>query len=228
MNEFEKLRDMLQIAHSKLFYVYGYFVIQESLQKLRAPNIIGKDKAKKNTKIMNNYNNFFVPVENSLRITYLIELTKFFDFDKDAVSISKIINYARSNMNKLTVREFEYYNKNRKYLSELIKDYDGITNDFLKDCERRLLEKGVDIQNKCIVSDSCIYRLNRLRNQSLAHEQFVKDLDKISVKEIKELFEMVAEIINGISKLLNHEETWHDHESDIIKDEVELLIEKLE
>lgn len=227
MREFERAIKLLKRLHDRLYNAYASFYIWEAFQKLMAPNVLGEDDAQENVKVINSYKEFFSPTIYAHNKTFIIELAKFFDTDKSALSVSKIINCVESSQKKFTVEEFKEYNNGRKYLNNLVKSYQGVTNAHLDKCKNRLYKEGLDIRHQKIIKDSKIWKLRKLRDQWIAHDQINKNDNNITNTEIKKLFQIAGETINEISSNLNHETTWHTHEKDYIKSVVKSIIDKL-
>jgi len=175
MSEFKKAIELLVRLHNRLFNAYLNFYIWEAFQELMTPNVVGKDEAKKNVKAINNYREFFIPTISAHNKIFIMELAKFFDIDKPTLSISKIINYLGSNQKKITVEEFKKYNRKRECLSNLVKSYQGITNNCLNECKEKLHKEGLNVEDGKIIKNSKIWKLKQLRDQWIAHDQINKN-----------------------------------------------------
>ncbi|MBU1089517.1 hypothetical protein KKF38_01855 [Patescibacteria group bacterium] len=227
-NEFSKLQEFLERLRNRLFLAYSHFQIWEALREMRAPNKIKKKQAEKNVKTMNRFNSFFGPTAESHRRIFAIELFKFFDFDERALSIIEIKKFARINLEKLTVKEFKEFNSEREHLGNLVKNYEGIQNKDLRECERLLLKNGLNIKEKRIEKESSIWRLKKFRNQDLAHDQIKKEKIPLSVCEIETLFHLVEKILNLLSHKLNHDLMCRIKTNDNVKRHTKCVVEYLQ
>src|SRR3989344_2248111 len=84
---------------SRYLHTLAAFRIYERFRKLTAPNIVGKRKAEVNAKLFSNHVYFFVPLKESSRIYFFIELAKFFDKNrrKQSLTISYLLDFADNN-----------------------------------------------------------------------------------------------------------------------------------
>ena len=176
--EFTKLHSLLKRAHHALYNAYSHFLVWDSMKRLMAGNIVGNDEASKNVETINDFKNFFLPSLEANRKVFAIELARIFDLDKRALSLQKIINYTRSNKKKLKVDDFKEFNIGRNSLDSLITGYNGITEDLLKQCEKKLLE----------INDK-VKKLKKFRNTRLAHDQIAATDTVLSVEEAEDLLD---------------------------------------
>jgi hypothetical protein len=224
-SEFSELHGFLERSHDRLFLAYSHFQIWEVFQEMRAPNKVKKKQAGKNLKTMNRFNSFFGLTIEAHRRIFALELAKFFDPNKDSLSIVKIINFARINRRKLTVKEFKKFDPERPHLENLAKKYEGIQNKDLEECERLLSDNGLDLKPK---KQSLIWKLKKFRDQSLAHDQVKKEKIPISVREIETLFRLTEKILNLFSYKLNHNSVWHFTANDSVKRHTKLVVKHLQ
>ncbi|MFW6026378.1 MAG: hypothetical protein ACOCRX_08545 [Candidatus Woesearchaeota archaeon] len=217
--EFEKLMKYIKKMHDRYTFAIYSFYAWESLQELKAPNVVGQDKAEENLDIIKKYNSFFASAEESLRIHFFLELAKIFDNSNQSLHVDKIINITESNINNLTVEEFKEYNKNqdRAFAKELVEKYKRIEYSDIKDLR--------EIRNKH--SDS-IEKLKIYRNKWLAHDDIKKpEPPGINPAEIKSLFKIILKILNLISGKLNNEKWMYNHVEDGVKDDTYSIVDNL-
>jgi len=186
------------------------------MKRLMAGNVSGETEASKNVETINKFKNFFLPSLEANRKVFAIELAKAFDSDKKSLSLRKIINYARSNRKKLTGEDFKEFNQGRELVDSLVEGYVGITEDLLKQCEKKLI--GID---------AVIKRLKKFRNTKLAHDQIAETDTILTVEEAEMLFERSGEILNLLSSALNHESWAHLHEKDWTQHHTKSVIDYL-
>lgn len=207
----QKSVENLNELHLKLFETYNHFKIWETFQELKAVNIVGKEIAEENVKIMNQHNAFFILTIKAHQEIFIINLFKFFDTDTDSLSIIKIVNFISSNI---------------KYIEEISKID-------IENYKKLLLNYGLDFSkpsNEMIVKESDIWNLKKYRN-SLSHNIIKKDS---KIKEEKELhfslnFENLFRVCRGILELsgnLGHH--WANYENDEkVKDNTKNIINYL-
>jgi len=217
--EFKALMEYAKAMHRRYFHALSAFYAYEALCELAAPNVVGESEAHKNVKVMGSFKNFFLPAKEALRIYFFLELAKMFDSSKQALHINKILNFTESNLKNLTVEAFKEYNQNqeRTFLEELAKEYKGMAYADLVTI-REMLDKYKTILEK----------LDTYRNKWLAHDDIKKpELPAISGKEIKDLFEVLAKMLNSVTGQLNSESWMYSHVEDEVKHHTKLVIDHL-
>jgi len=227
---FEKLKDELIKLHFRLFKGYLHFQVWNAIKNQMAPNLVGEEKANQNVKTINRYKGFFSPTIEAHKKIFALELAKFYDLDKQSLSIVKIINFARSNIKKLTVTEFEDFNKGRPLLDSLIENYSGVSEELLKECENILLQNGLELKSgkSVFILDSPIEKLKYIRDKYISHNQ-IKVLEKtMSIEEFENLFQVTSELLNKIYYALNHSTFAHFIPSKPANVDTEKLLEKLQ
>lgn len=189
MNNSEYVKFQLYLKRLRSIYLKAIcaFHIFETIEELKAPNIVGTE-ASKNVATMCRFNNFFQVTRHALNFYFLIELARILDTTKQSLHIDKLINFAESNREKINVDEFKRNNQNRSFLQELANKYKGIKKEDLEHIKERLKETKL-IRDKVI----------KYRNQNLAHEDLNKKEISISSKEIYKIFELIKEILNIFS-----------------------------
>lgn len=214
--EFVKLQSLLKRSHNALYNAYSHFLVWDSMKRLMAGNVSGETEAAENVVTINRFKNFFLPSLEANRKIFAIELAKVFDSNKKSLSLRKIINYARSNKKKLTSADFKEFNEKREHVDSLAVGYVGITEDLLKQCEKKLIEL-----------DAVIRKLKKFRNTKLAHDQIAETDTILTVEEAEMLFERSGEILNLLSSALNHESWAHLHEKDWTQHHTKSVIDYL-
>lgn len=190
MSNSEYVRFQLYIRRLRSIYLRAIcaFHIFETIEELRAPNVVGKKEANENVTTMSSYNNFFQITRHALNFYFLIDLARMLDTAKQSLHLDKLINFAGSNRKKINVDEFKRNNQNRSFLQELANKYSGIQKEDLEHIKAKL-EKTKLIIDKVI----------KYRDQNLAHEDLIKQKVNIPSKEIYEIFDLIAEILNIFS-----------------------------
>jgi len=217
--EFKTLMEYAKEIHHRYFRAISAFYAFESLKEVRAPNIVGQSDAKENAKTMARYNGFFTPAEEALRVYFFLELAKMFDSSKQALHINKILNFTASNLKKLTVDAFKEYNRSqpRAFLETLVNEYKGMDHKELV-AIKKILNKHKTTLNK----------LETYRDKWLAHDDKKKPkLPSITGEEIKDLFEVLAKMLNIITGRLNSESWTYSHVEGDVKHHIKLVVDHL-
>ena len=201
--EFKTLMDYAKEMHSRYFHTLSAFYAYEALCEITAPNIVGKYEAEENAKTIRRYNNFFLPARESLRVYFFLELAKMFDSSKQSLHINKILNFTESNITNLTLDAF--------------KEYKGINYADL-----------VSIKALLDNHEVALNKLDVYRNKWLAHDDINKpELPSINQGEIKNLFKILAKILNTITSQLNSESWTYSHIENDVKHHTRLVIDHL-
>src|SRR3989344_3320116 len=195
INWTEKLR-------GRYLHTLATFRIFERFQKLSAPNIVGKKKAEVNAKLFSNHVYFFMPIKESSRIYFFIELAKFFDKNrrKQSLTISYLLDFADNNFSSFSKEEFQKYHSKRYFLPDLFQYYIPITHKDIQKIRGRLR------RNKSVIKN-----LNTYRDKFLAHD----DLDKVQIHitgvQIKVLLRIVKDTIDLFYQKLEFASTMYDN-----------------
>ena len=123
-----------------------------------------------------------------------LELSKFFDKDKDSLSLCKLINFINANINSFNKDNFIVYNKDRN-IYDLANTYEPITNKVLDD-----IKFEIEWQKELIK------RLRDYRSKNLAHNDIKPQNIELFIGEIDELFKKTQKRLNKIQYQINHEE----------------------
>ena len=203
MDNFEKAIEMIKSLQNNLYTAYQYFSIWETFQKAKAPNIVWEDLAEKNVKIMNKFKRFFAPTIEANRKTFILELAKIFDKNKESISLYKLLNFIQSNINSFNKDSFVTYNKKKnRNIYDLENTYKPITNKELN-----------DIKDEIKWKNDLIEKLRNYRSKNLAHNDIKKENIELIVWEIDELFKKTQKRLNHIWNQINHEtyqELWKE------------------
>ncbi len=228
--DFAEINSLLEKLHKRLVNAHVFFKIWRALEDSK---IINKDSSNKkevgeNVEMMNRYGSFFMYSIESHRKIHLIELAKFFDVSSDSLSIGKIIDYIQDNKKFLKVGDFNDFNKNRRFIENLVVDYKGVQKSNLKKVRIFIKNRGLDLFNGNEFDYNCsIGKLKKFRDQYLAHDDVVKEDISISIEEIEDLFKLAKDILNLLSNKLNHNLWSHSYILSEAKRDVECLIEDL-
>jgi len=215
-DEFNITISYIEKMKSRYFHALSAFHIYETLNELLAPNIVSQDVAEKNVVVIRNYINFFLPSKEALRIYYFLELAKLFDTADESLHITKLINYTQINISKLKAEDFKKYNQNRELVDDLVKSYQGINHDDLKNVKAEL-DKNKEI----------IEKLKTYRNQYLAHDDKTKDEVTITGEEVYKLFSMLKKILNLFSAKLDSSTTIYQSAEEYTKTDTKRVIDHL-
>ena len=200
----------------RYFFALSAFYAYEALMEIIAPNIAGQDFAEKNVKVFNTFNNFFGPSKEALRVYFFLELAKLFDVSDQSLHVTKIINYTKNNIDKLTVSDFVEYNQNRNIIDSLIKSYQGINhNDLL------IIKSEIEKNN------NIIKKVKTYRDQYLAHDDIKKVEVNITGEEIRTLFSVIEKILNMFSSKLISATSMYDRVEGNAKDETKRIFDYL-
>lgn len=187
-SEYVKFQLYLKRLRSIYLRAICAFHIFETTEELIAPNIVGSKEAKENTATMSRFKNFFQVTRHALKFYFFIELARMLDTAKQSLHLDKLIIFAENNRKKINVDEFRKNNQDRSLLQELSSKYTGIKKGDLEHIKARLAETK-PIRDKLI----------KYRDQNLAHEDINKEKVDISSKEIYQVFDLIAEILNIFS-----------------------------
>lgn len=215
-NEFNTTILYIKKIKSRYFHALSAFHIYKTLNELLAPNIVGQDVAEKNSAVMQNLKDFFMPIKEALRVYFFLELAKLFDVSDQSLHIARIINYTQSNIAKLTANDFAEYDQEREFLDNLIKSYQGISNNDL------LILKSEIEKHKNVIE-----KVKTYRDKYLAHDDTKKVEVSITSEEIQILFSVVEKILNIFSSKLNSTTFLWDHVEKNTKEQTEIIIDHL-
>jgi len=217
--EFKTLMDYAKAMHRRYFHALSAFYAYEALREAVVINIVGKSEAEENAKTISNFKNFFLSAQEALRIYFFLELAKMFDSSKQALHINKVLNFTESNLKNFTVEAFKEYNQSqdRTFLEELAKEYKGMAYADL-----------VIIRDMLKKHKSTLEKLNKYRDKWLTHDDIKKpEIPVITGEKIKDLFGMLAKMLNSITGQLNSESWMYSHIEDDVKHHVRLVIDHL-
>lgn len=216
INEFQELQRRLKRIESIYFHTYCEYITFNEIEKLRAPDRIGREEVDKNLELLNHYQNFFQVIVESLRISFLSKTAKLVDTHTDSLHLDSLIDYIESNKEKLTVDDFVKQNPKRAFLSELVAKYRSFTNDDIVMLRAKLKEAS-DIREK----------IKLYRDQHLSHEDLKqKDVD-VQRDDIDDLFRLIREILNFISNKLEFSTTTFRLAKEDCERDVKNLIDNL-
>lgn len=180
---------------------------------------MGDAEANANIDTINRYKNFFLPTREALRVYFFIELAKLFDDSDQSLHIAKVVNFTESNIKRLNVEAFREYNsaQSREFLVELVKGYEGVSSVDIK-----------DIRDNLNAHKESLDKLTTYRDQWLAHSDLhkIESLDITGV-ELRELFDLLAKILNSLTGKLNRASTMWDHVEGNTKHDTKLVIDHL-
>ena len=204
MSEYIKFQEYLKGVRRIYSDALHAFYVFKSIQNLSALNIAGEKEAPDNVDVMNRFKYFFKTTKQALRVYSLMELAKILDDAQQSLHLQKLINFARSNRQQLSVEDFESANSNRLFLAELVLRYENLgKEDFEK------------IQKKLDATAIVRSKITTYRDQYLAHNDLKKEEVDISFQEVQELFDLVADILNIFSNKTDFSITEYNHIEDL-------------
>lgn len=185
--DFIRFQELLDRLRSTYIRALSAFLIFDELEKLKAPNIVGKEESSNNVDVMNKYNAFFQATIYGLRDISIIELAKIIENHKKSLSLEKLINIAESCKEKMKIEDFSEFNTERNFLEELCEKYEGISaKDILE-----LKESWNSIEN-------IREKIRKFRDQYIAHDDLKKEEVDISTEELNKVFDVVAKILDKL------------------------------
>lgn len=199
-------------VYLKGLYSYYFF---EAISELLALNICGEDIAKENMEVMSRYDGFWEATRMAHYFHCIVQFAKCFDESPTSISLYLIRTHSWKNLSKLTKEAFKDFNKDRKFLDEMVKNYRGIDEQDFK--EMRALLK------KCQKS---IDRLVEYRHH-FCHALLEPQKPNFTIGEIHDLANMIGNILNIFTKQTNHETTWYDRVEEDAKNSVRTIIDEL-
>jgi|GEM_PF-1354514 len=216
-SHFPRIMKYLKSIKSRYFRAFSAFHVFETLEESIAINVVGKERSEQNLKVINMFAGFFIMSKEAFRAYFLLELAKLFDSSNQSLQINKIINITESNISKLTVKDFEDFNKDRELLKELVEGYKGITHENLKEI-KDLLRK-----EQLVIDKLRIYRDKRLVHDDIDEPE----IPEINSAELRSLFDSFAKIMNIFSKNMNHESTMWNHVEESSKFDTQYVLDHL-
>lgn len=217
--EFKITISYIKNIEERYFKALSAFHIFETLIELVDFNIVGQDTSEKNKKIIEkDFNSFFLPSKEALRVYFFLELAKLFDIADQSLHITKIVNYTQSNIAKLTVNDFAEYSQgqDKNFIAELVRNYQGVKHDDL-----------VAIKSDIEKNKEIIKQLKTYRDQYLAHDDIKKDEINITGEEIRILFNIIEKIIGIFLSKLISTSVMYDNAKIDTKDKTKMVIDYL-
>ena len=216
-SDFSKLMKYIKDMQSRYHRALAAFHVYETLMQLTAPNHVGQEEAEKNSEIMGTFRNFFIPIRETTRVYFFLELAKMFDTSTEALQINKILAFTASRRKKLTAEDFAAHNSDRQLVEQLITEYKGISEEDIEELRGMLTAHQTTIDN-----------LITYRNKWLAHDDIKKEEPpSITGEEIIALFEMLEKIMNTLGSRLNSERWMWDHVKRDSEWQTKLVVEHL-
>lgn len=197
--EFSILFNYLKNMRNRYFKAICSWHVYRSLENLGAPNIVGEQKACENVQTMNKFIGFFFPAKEALRTTCLLELAKLFDVSQNSLHIDKMVNFAQSNVKRLTKQDFLQFHKDRRFVEQLLEHYEEMSNKDL-----------VNVKSKIDGNRAILEKLKTYRDQYLAHDDVNKDEAIITRGEVETLIELIKDILGLFSLKLDFSTTVYD------------------
>ena len=215
--EFSTLSEYLKDLKNRYFFTLSAFYTYEGLRECCAPNIVGENEVNLNLEQINRFKNFFLPCKEALRVYFLLELAKLFDISKESLCINKIVNFTESNIRNLSLSDFSEFNKDKRFLSELIENYRSISIDDLRNV-KSLISKYKDT----------IDDLKTYRDECLAHDDLKKfDIENLNQENIKNLFFIIEKILNLFSRKIDSSTSIYDYVERLSKDDLNNILDYL-
>jgi len=213
LRDLESRVEKLRRIHLKALASFHIF---ELLKEFRAPNLIGRELAKKHAQSLGAYKGFFNIAEEALNTELHISVAKLFDSHEDALHIEKLVNYAEQNQKSLTKQQTKDLDKDKTYSNELANVYEGLSKDDLK-----------SIKSDLDLAGDKITRLKTIRDTQVAHTDIRKKDDDTSLtfEEFKELIDLSEKIINLVSVRIYGNTAWNEFYKEQVIDDTKALLE---
>ncbi len=218
IEEFDKTHNYLERMRQRYYKLINVFVIYEQIKKLLAPNVVGRKVAISNKKTADEFNYLFNAIIDASMAYLLIELYKFFDSNKKALSFSNLLKFMDKNINKIQKKHFLEYHKNkgRDILNDSFKRYKSINKKTINS-----IKKKINREKKFIDS------LRRYRNQSVAHDDFNKEKIILIVKDIRRALKLIKTIMDILNKKIDNAMYIDDNFQKYPKEQIEFLFLQL-
>lgn len=199
---FAKAIDWTEKLRGRYLHTLATFRIFERFQKLSAPNIVGKKKAEINAKLFSNHVYFFMPVKESSRIYFFIELAKFFDKNrrKQSLTVDYLLDFVDNNFSSFSKEKFQEYHSKRYFQPDLFQYYKPLTRKDIQKIRDRLKRNKLVIKN-----------LNTYRDKFLAHDDLNKVQIHITGTQIKVLLRIVKDTIDLFYRTLEFASNMYDN-----------------
>lgn len=199
-SQFRKLHErheMLSRLHSNAVMAFS---VVKALQKLKAPNIVGKDEAVGNLSAMNRYKGAFTPFEAMAGYMLYMTLARIFVSHKDALYLRRLVDYAEQNKKHLTAQDFREFQEDREYIDELSIAYKGFDREDLIHIKALFLE-----------IEPIIEKLKVIRDKRLAHIDLQSTSETaISHADTKKLLRLSEEVLNMLTQRHFHSMAAYD------------------
>jgi hypothetical protein len=170
LSEYQRFQGYLKRLNEIYLEALRAFCAWESLKEQQAPNVVGKDEARSNFKIIDKFGGFFFPAERSLLVSFSIGLAKFFEDDKQSLNLNKLIKFAKSHRKRINSRGKE------------------LAVEYLEGLESDLREIYPTVA-----------KLKKFRDESLAHEGLRKKNISPIVDEARKIFGFLEIFLNSLS-----------------------------
>ena len=209
-----------RMSHEVVCLVVESYYIWRTLTFSRSTTEMGEEKANKNAKSMNLYKEFFVCTEYSHYQTFVINLMKFFDKDKDALSIKSLIKKIQKHKEAFTPEVLRSVYPHLEQIGAETESYLPIDQNTIDHFEQ-LCEKHKDL----------ISNLKNLRDKKLAHTDIKViegDQSTFIPNEVEELIVGIQEMFNKLSKSFDKSFTTWDHLKEDSIRSTQFLFENLE
>lgn len=216
MENIRKAIDMYNKLHKYLWDGYSSFLIREQIKKQIAGNVQWSEVANENVAICNMYKNFFIYTIHAHQTVFLLELAKLYDKDTQTVSLYNLLCYIENNIK--TFNEENYKKYCQKYESDRQRDGE-YTNIKIEDIRT--------IRDEILCSDKLIEKVKKIRDSSLAHNDFKKKDIPLIIQDVDELYQKTQWRLNKISYILNWENWFKISDKKNISNNIHSLFEAL-
>lgn len=215
-DEYLELQKRLKRIESIYFHAYCEYITFNELDKLRAPDLLGKEEAGKNLEILNHYPSFFQSTIEALRISFLTKTAKIVDIHRDSLHLESLIDYIEENRDRLNLDDFIERVPQKPFQIERAGKRRMFTSEDISVLRTKLKEAG-DIRKN----------VKTYRDQHLSHEDLKQKKVDIHREDIDELFRLIGEILNSISRKVDNSTTTFLMAEKDCKRDVKNLIDNL-
>lgn len=209
--DFEELAEYIQRLNARYVETLWLFHLFVKFNKLKAPNVVGESTARENVVTINRFPAVFVTCVEALSFRLIIELAKFFDTEPDSLFLFKLISFVQNRNSEITREDFLAFH-GKGSIPENIALFDGVGSDQLRSLKTKIK------QSKPIWE-----KVKKIRNQSLAHDDLVKDIASITFDEIEEIINLLGEILELFSGAYLMSYTMYSKPLKDVNDDVDYL-----
>jgi hypothetical protein len=213
---YKKLVSWVAILRSRYIRTLASEKVFDRMSELVQTKKVSKKAAEENVKIINEHKYFFNTVREGARIHVLIELAKFFDNDRDTLTVHHVISYARKNLSSFSLDEYAKFYKDDNHKMTFLAEHKHLTKEDLQRLSTRIRRHKARIA-----------RLKKYRDNNLAHDGLRKARVEISKRDVYMLLELVKDVIEVFYERLSEtSNSYWNFEKEPVND-IDWILKKL-